>query len=143
MTIAVRYQSRGGTTKDAAEVIAKTLGTEAKPVSEAIQEPVDLLFLGGGVYVFNADKELLDFLSNIDTSKVKKIAAFSTSGCMNTTIKRIKKCAKKAKIPISSSSLCLKMFGLGKKNSGKDGSRLTESQIKQAEDFANKVKAEI
>lgn len=51
MKIAVRYQSRGGNTKAVAEVIANSLGVKAEAVDNAITQWVDVLFVGGGVYI--------------------------------------------------------------------------------------------
>ena len=46
MKIAVRYYTKTGNTKRLAEAIAEAVGAEALPISEAVEEPVDILFLG-------------------------------------------------------------------------------------------------
>ena len=45
MKYAVRYYTKTGNTKRLAEAIAKELGVEALPVSETVNEKVDILFL--------------------------------------------------------------------------------------------------
>jgi hypothetical protein len=86
-TIAVRYQSRGGNTKAVAEVISQTLGVIAEPIGEPMNDPVDVLFIGGGVYAFDLDKELKAWLATLKPETVKTVAAFSTAGGMDGTNK--------------------------------------------------------
>ena len=58
MKVAVRYQSRGGNTKEIAEAIAKAADVKAEPIDISIDEPVDVLFVGGGVYAHTIDPSL-------------------------------------------------------------------------------------
>lgn len=51
MTIAVRYQSRGGNTKVVAEAIAKAAGVIAESIDTPVSEPIDLLIVGGTAFV--------------------------------------------------------------------------------------------
>lgn len=139
MNIAVRYQSRNGNTRAVAEVIAKTAGVEAKPVSEPINEHADILFVGGGVYMWNADKELLDFLQGLDPEQVGQIAAFSTTGATDIVTKKICAYAKENGITANENTLCLKMLTQGHSALGLQGGKLTEKQIIGATRFAEKV----
>ncbi len=93
MKIAVRYQSRGGNTKAVAEVITNSLGVKAETVNSAISEYVDVLFVGGGVYMSKPDKSLCNFWSELNKDSVGQIVCFSTSGTMDSAIKQIKKIA--------------------------------------------------
>ena len=93
MKIAVRYQSRGGNTKAVAEVIANSLGVKAETVDSAITERVDVLFVGGGVYMGKMDESLYNFLSELNSENVGQIVCFSTTGSMASTIKQIKQLA--------------------------------------------------
>jgi flavodoxin len=79
MKTAVRYYSRSGNTGKIAEAIAEAAGVTAKPVDEALSEPVDLLFLGGGIYAKNIDGRLRDFIKQLSSEKVKSVAVFGTS----------------------------------------------------------------
>ena len=85
MKIAVRYQSRGGNTKAVAEAIAKAAGVQAQPIDIPLTEPVDLLFVGGGVYALDIDKALRAYLEDLSPETVKSVAAFTTAGGMNKT----------------------------------------------------------
>lgn len=82
MSKAVRYYSRSGNTKALAEAIATGAGVTALSVddrSAVITEPVDTLFIGGGLYAYGIDKKLKSFINTLDPNKVKKAAVFSTS----------------------------------------------------------------
>ena len=105
MKIAVRYQSRGGNTKAVAELIAQLTGVTGEAIDQPVDENVDVLFLGGGVYMWDMDENLKKYMEQLDPRKTGKIVAFSTTGYMNVTIKRIKEYGKKKGIPVSEESL--------------------------------------
>lgn len=82
MSTAVRYYSRGGKTKEVAEYLAQAAGVQAVSVdaqAAAIQEPVDVLFVGGALYAYGLDKHLSSWLDGLDAKMVKKAVLFSTS----------------------------------------------------------------
>lgn len=79
MNIAVRFFTRGGNTAKVAAAIAKSAGVEARSVDASINEPVDILFLGGSVYAFGLDEAIKTFIENLDANMVKAAAVFSTS----------------------------------------------------------------
>ena len=136
MKIAIRYQSRGGNTRAVAEVIAKTLGEEAAPINTPLPEKVDLLFLGGGVYKWDADPELKAYLQMLNAKQVGKIAAFSTAGGMTVAIKRILEVAKSKGIPLCENTLCMKLLLQGHAGIGREGGHLTDKQKEEAQEFA-------
>lgn len=94
MKTAVRYYSRSGNTKAVAEAIAKAADVSAVSVDSAdaaIQEPVDVLFIGGALYAYGIDSHLKDFLKTLKKSDVKKAVVFSTSWISKHAIDIIKK----------------------------------------------------
>lgn len=100
MTYAVRYYTKTGNTKRLAEAMAKELGVEALPISEGIEEPVDILFLGNSYYAFNIDPEVKAFVASLDKSKVGKIVNFGSAAMLNSTYKKVKAEADKVGIPM-------------------------------------------
>jgi len=139
MKIAVRYQSRGGNTKEVAETIAKALGVTAEPIEKPVVEPVDLLFIGGGVYKWDIDPALRNFLENLKPELVKSAAAFTTAGGMDKT-DIILSIAKSKGINVEKETLPVKF---GARNlawlGGKGYIKLTEKQIRSINDFAKKL----
>lgn len=100
MTYAVRYYTKTGNTKKLADAVAKELGVEALPISEPINEPVDILFLGNSYYAFSIDPEVRDFVASLDKNKVGKIVNFGSAAMLNSTYKKVKAEADKVGIPM-------------------------------------------
>ncbi len=139
MKIIVKYQSRGGNTKAVAEIIAKTLGVDATSIDEPLVEHADVLFIGGGVYMFDIDKSLEAFMNALDASKVGVIVPYSTTGGMKKAIKRISNLAIKQGIKVSEQSFCLKLGPQGHTLLGQKGGALKEEQISAVQRFAKEV----
>lgn len=139
MKTAVRYQSRGGNTKAVAEVIANSLGVRAETVDSTISEYVDVLFVGGGVYMSKADKSLCNFLSELSSNNVGQIICFSTSGSTSSAIKQMKKIAIHKGISVNENELLIKMRLQGHSFLGLQGGKLTDKQIEEVKLFTNKV----
>ena len=91
MNIAVRYFTKSGNTAKVAEEIGKTVGAEAYPVSVSIDEPVDILFLGGSIYAFGLDDAIKAFIETLDSNTVKSVAVFSTSAIVKSGNEKMKK----------------------------------------------------
>ncbi len=103
MKIAVRYYSRSGHTKTAAEAMARAVGVRAVSVDtdEApLQEPVDLLLIGGALYAYGLDKHLRTYLKMLSLHTVKRAAVFSTSWLSKHAIDLIRNGLKEVGIPV-------------------------------------------
>lgn len=104
MNIAVRYCSRSGNTKAAAEAIAEELGTKALSVDDAAAltgEPVDLLIVGGALYAYGIDERLKAYLSSLSKDTVKRAAVFSTSWLSKHALDVMKKALSAKGIPVA------------------------------------------
>ena len=139
MNVAVRYQSRGGNTKAAAEAIAEILGVTAQSIDYPIDEKTDLLFLGGGVYMWDMDKSLKAYMENLDPEKVGQIAGFSTTGLMDVTLKRIREYGEKKEIPVCEEQLLLVMMLKGHSALGLTGGKLSDKHKQQIKDFVSNI----
>ncbi|MFC4652366.1 flavodoxin family protein [Lactococcus nasutitermitis] len=142
MKFAVRYASRGGNTRAVADVIAKKAGVTAKRVSEPLNEEVDVLFVGGGVWFANVTKDMKEFLNTLDKSKVKEVVAFSTSGHLDSAIKKIQAAAQTKGIKVSNHAIDLHMNMQGFSLFSQAGGDLTEAQTAEVEKFADEVLSE-
>ena len=139
MKIAIRYQSHGGNTKEVAETIAKAVGIIAESIEKPIIEPVDLLIIGGGVYKWDIDTTLKNFLGNLNPEFIKSVAAFTTGGGMDKT-EVILSIVKYKGINVQKETLPVKV---GVRNhawlGGKGFIKLTEKQIMSINNFVNKL----
>ncbi|SCY72318.1 Flavodoxin [Lachnospiraceae bacterium XBB2008] len=135
MTFAVRYYTKTGNTKRLAEAIAQELGVEALPISEAVTEPVDVLFLGNSYYAFNIDPEVRDFVLSLDKEKVGKIVNFGSAAMLNSTYKKVKAEADKAGIPMDE-----REFHCKGEFKGLHKGRPNDTDIRAAVEFAKQFK---
>lgn len=133
MTTAIRYFSRTGNTKKLAEGIACALGMEAKTTEVALEEKVDILFLGSAVYAAGVDDEVKAFIKN-NASKIGKIVNFSTAALLPSTYKQVSKLAEENNVAISEEEFhCRGAFAVMHKG------RPNEADIKAAQEFAKKI----
>ena len=137
--VAVRYQSRGGNTKEIAEAIAQAAGVTAESIDVPLHEPVDVLFVGGGVYAHTIDPELKEYLETMPCDLVKFIAAFTTGAGMNATDK-IAAIAREKGIQVCGKGLSIKkglhnyrVFG------GKGDASPSKKQYQMVNDFVKEV----
>lgn len=100
MRYAVRYYTKTGHTKKLADAIAEELGVESLPITEPVDEQVDILFLGNSYYAFNIDPEVKEFVMSLDREKVGKIVNFGTAALLNSTYKKVKAVADRVGIPM-------------------------------------------
>ena len=131
MTFAVRYYTKTGNTKRLAQAMAQVLGVEALPISEPVNEAVDLLFLGNSYYAFNIDPEVRDFIKSLDKDKVGKIVNFGSAAMLNSTYKKVKAEADKIGIPMLE-----KEFHCKGEFKGIHKGRPNDDDIKAAAEFA-------
>jgi flavodoxin len=139
MKIAVRYQSRGGNTKAVAEAIAKIAGVTAEPIDVPITESVDVLFIGGGIYAWDIDKNLKAYLHSLSPDLIKSMAVFTTGTVMSGT-EKIAAIAKERRIIVNPDVL---PFKAGMKNyhlfGGKGTLVLSQKQLDSIAEFVKKV----
>ena len=82
MNIKVVYHSSSGNTKKVAQAIAAAAKVSAEEIVPGfnLSQPVDLLFVGDGIYAGKMNKRTKAFLDALDGSLVKNAAVFGTYG---------------------------------------------------------------
>lgn len=139
MKFAVRYASRGGNTRAVADVIAKKVGVKALRVSEPLDEEVDVLFLGGGVWFADVTKDMKEFIAELDAKKVKQVVAFSTASDLEAATKKISKLVAAKGIKVNDKNFTLKLFLQGFSLFAPAGGDLKANQIDKTEKFVDQV----
>lgn len=91
MNIEVCYYSKSGNTKKIANAIAKQVGVSAKSIHEPLQGEVDILFLGTGIYAFDIDPELKEYISTLNPANIKMVVVFSTAAIVQSAYEKTKK----------------------------------------------------
>ena len=111
MNVAVRYYSRSGNTRKVAEHIANAAGVDAISVdasNAALNEKVDVLFIGGALYAYGIDDNLKKYLKELSGDKVGKAVVFSTSWLSKHALDLIKSGLAEKGIPVESETLYFK-----------------------------------
>lgn len=132
MKAAVRYYSRSGHTKMAAEAIARGAGTEAFSIDDAagaLTEKVDVLFIGGALYAYGLDRHLKNYLKAIDPAMVGRAVVFSTASLSRHALDLIRKALSGKGIPVEDETFFAK-------------SRPDDKALKEAEAFGRKMVSE-
>ena len=138
MTYAVRYYTKTGNTRRLAEAVAGELGVEALPISDPIEEKVDVLFLGNSYYAFSIDPEVRSFVASLDKDKVGRIVNFGSAAMLNSTYKKVKAEADKVGIPMMD-----KEFHCKGEFKGVHKGRPNADDLRAAAEFARKIKEDM
>lgn len=82
MKFAIRYYSKSGNTEKLANAISEELNVPALDITHELDEDVDVLFFGSGVYGCALDPAVIKYISNINVN-VGEFVNFSTAGMMD------------------------------------------------------------
>lgn len=134
MNCAVRYYTKTGNTKKLAEAVAQAVGVEALPITEPVDEKVDVLFLGNSYYAFNIDPEVRSFVQSLDRKMVGKLVNFGSAAMLNSTFKKIKAEADKIGVKMDE-----REFHCRGEFKGVHKGRPNEDDLKAAAEFAKSI----
>jgi flavodoxin len=135
MKYAVRFYTKTGNTKKLADALAAELGVEALPISEGLNEKVDVLFLGNSYYAFSIDPEVRAFVAGLSKENVGKIVNFGSAAMLNSTYKKVKAEADKVGIPMDE-----REFHCKGEFKGLHKGRPNEEDLKAIVEFAKEFK---
>ena len=128
---AVRFFSRSGNTKKVAEAMAQAVGVPAVSVDSsdaALEEKVDVLFIGGALYAYGLDEKMNAYLDTLSADKVGKAVVFSTSWLSKHANDLIKEALQSKGIEVADSFYARVRVG----------AKISDKQLKAASDFAKK-----
>lgn len=134
MNIEVRYYSKSGNTKKIANAIAKQAGVSAKSIHEPLQGKVDMLFLGTGIYAFDIDPELKEYILTLNPANIKMVVVFSTTAIVKSAYEKTKKYLQNQGLNVSAKEYhCPGHYMVLRKG------RPNADDIKEAEQFAKSI----
>lgn len=128
---AVRFFSRSGNTKKVAEAMAQAVGVPAVSVDgsdAALEEKVDVLFIGGALYAYGLDEKMNAYLDTLSADKVGKAVVFSTSWLSKHANDLIKEALQSKGIEVADSFYARVRVG----------AKISAKQLKAASNFAKK-----
>ena len=83
MNIRLIYHSSTGNTAKLANAISDSLNIKAERIGDtpiSISEPVDLLFIGDGIYFGKPNKSMIATIEQLAPQTIKNVAVFATYG---------------------------------------------------------------
>lgn len=134
MNIEVRYYSKSGNTKKIADAIAKQADVSAKSIREPVQGEVEVLFLGTGIYAFDIDPELKEYILTLKPEHIKTVVVFSTTAIVKSAYEKTKKYLQDQGLNVSEKEYhCPGHYTILRKG------RPNADDVKNAEQFAKSI----
>ena len=112
MRSAIRYYSKFGHSKAMADVIGEVCQVGAQPVSVPLAEPVDVLFLGAGIFLGKVNAKIGEFIRTLDPSQVGCVVCFGSSAIVDSPVPLLRKMLEERGIKVCDQSFsCLGSMG--------------------------------
>lgn len=108
MKTAIRYYSKFGHSKQMAEAIEDLVGAKAATVAEPLNEPVETLYLGAGVFLGKVGGAVMDFISTLTPDKVKCVVLFGSCAIIESPVPQMRKALEVRGIAVSDKSFTCK-----------------------------------
>ena len=139
MNIRVMYHSGyKGNTMKVATAIAETLGIRAERIGKekiVFTEPVDLLFVGSGIYSHKPHKKARALIGELNPTIVKNAAAFGTYGNHSEIGEQIKKLLQEQGLNVLGEPFVCKGASVGTDNKGHPDA----TDLEKAKEFAGSI----
>jgi len=143
MNIRVLYYSgRSGNTMKVATVIAEALNIKAERIGKEkieLTEPVDLLFVGSGIYSHKPHKKARVLIGKLNPKMIKNAAAFGTYGNHSEIGEQIKILLQEQGINVLGEPFVCKGASVGTDNKGHPDA----TDLENAKEFSKSVTAEL
>lgn len=141
MNIRVVYHSgRSGNTTKVAEAIAEACGTKAEKIAKGkmdFHEPIDLLFVGSGIYFHKPHRTVRALIKRLKPVNVKSAATFGTYGNQSEIGTQITELLQKQDISVLGDPFVCKGDSPGTDNKGHPD----KTDLANAKEFAKNVVA--
>ncbi|MBR1792197.1 MAG: hypothetical protein IJ764_00960 [Bacteroidales bacterium] len=90
MTTAIRYYSKFGHTEKMVNVIRELTGATPQKVDIPLDEPVDTLYLGCGVFLGKIDGSVVDFIKGLTPDKVRRVICFGSCAIIKSPVPQMR-----------------------------------------------------
>lgn len=130
---AIRYYSKFGHSELMAKAIEEIVGAKAKTVATPIDQPVDILFLGAGVFLGKVNSAVDKFIASLSPDKVGCVVLFGSCAIIDSPVPQMRKALEARGIKVADQSFTCK-GSMGPINSG-------HPNTKDVENFKSVVKS--
>lgn len=104
MKIAIRYYSKFGHSAQMAQVIGEVVGVKPESVDTPLNEEVDMLFVGTGLFLGKVNGRIKEFARTLDPKKVKKVVLFGSAALLDSTVPQMRKIFEELGFTVSADS---------------------------------------
>ena len=101
MSIAIRYFSKFGHTKQMVGIISELTGAKAETVAVPLSEPVDTLYLGAGVFLGKVNGAVVDFVKSLKPAQVKQVICFGSCAIIKSPVPQMRQLLEAQGIKVS------------------------------------------
>jgi len=136
----VYYSGRSGNTMKVATAIAEALNIRAEQIGKekiVFSEPVDLFFIGSGIYMHKPHKKVRALIEEINPAIVKNAAAFGTYGNQSEIGEQIKELLQEQGINVLGEPFVCKGASIGTDNKGHPDAK----DLETAKAFAKSIRS--
>ena len=101
MKTAIRYYSKFGHTEKMAKIVGELTNTRPELASVRLSEPVDTLYLGGGVLLGKVDSSIAEFIKSLTPDMAKCVVCFGSSAIIKSPVPQMREMLQARGITVS------------------------------------------
>ena len=101
MKTAIRYYSKFGHTTKMANIVGELTNTRPELATVRLTAPVDILYLGAGVFLGKVDNSIVEFINTLTPDMVKRVVCFGSSAIIKSPVPQMRKLLEARGITVS------------------------------------------
>ena len=101
MKTAIRYYSKFGHTEKMANIVGELTNTRPQLATVRLEEPVDTLYLGSGVFLGKVDSSIVEFINTLTPDMVKRVVCFGSSAIIKSPVPQMRELLQARGITVS------------------------------------------
>ncbi|MCR5513281.1 MAG: hypothetical protein K6F43_06930 [Prevotella sp.] len=101
MKTAIRYYSKFGHTTKMANIVGELTNTRPELATVRLEEPVDTLYLGSGVFLGKVDNSIVELINTLTPDMVKRVVCFGSSAIIKSPVPQMREMLQARGITVS------------------------------------------
>ena len=101
MKTAIRYYSKFGHTAKMADIVGEVTGIRPELATVSLDEPVDTLYLGAGVFLGKVNNSIVEFIKTLTPDMVKCVVCFGSSAIIKSPVPQMREMLQAQGITVS------------------------------------------
>jgi len=101
MKTAIRYYSKFGHTAKMANIVGELTQTHPELATVGLEEPVDTLYLGAGVFLGKVDNSIVEFIKTLTPNMVKCVVCFGSCAIIKSPVPQMRELLEAQGITVS------------------------------------------